>query len=675
MPPVLLACGLAWAALVERNDRSACAAPTCRVCAAVAVGVRSVRAQSQPTEAAPAGSAAATDQRLDRFGEYVRETGGLLTPAGIAFGLDGSLCVVESRGHRVSRFDRSGNPLPGFGSFGRGAGQLAWPSGIAIAPDGSAFVADTGNQRVTAFDPAGAAARVWGEFGSNPGQFIDPGGIAADAQRVYVADTGNNRIQVFDHVGRHLLSIGACGWGDGQFVRPVDVAVDSAGHVYVVDADRSRVQKFAPDGRFVLGWGEWGPLGAMLSEPLGLTIHGGRVYVADSRNQRAKAFDLDGRLLFEWGLHALKPREGGGLLHYPADAAVSPDGECAVVCEPFENRIQWFARSTPESESRFNPQQGAGLEQAAAHFGTRIDIAGDLLAISEPDGFQVSLMDLRGPTPILVHRLGMLGSGLGQFLRPGDVEIDLESRRMWVSDLAAHKLAIVGIEPLEGPVRFRPQMARFVETLDLAALGAGLDWLPSGAALEAAAIERDRDGRLYLLDACRRRVVVLAADGAVERSWGGYGDAPGQFRRPTDLAWNAAGNELLVPDAEAGQVWRFSMDGRPRGSIDVRGGSRDNRSEPHGVVSDSDGAIYISDVARDCIHKFDPAGQFQKSWGRTGLKRNEFVRPAGIARHPREGLLVIDHGNHRGQILSTDGNFVRAFGARWFVLPTLEDGD
>jgi hypothetical protein len=59
------------------------------------------------------------------------------------------------------------------------------------------------------------------------------------------------------------------------------------------------------------------------------------------------------------------------------------------------------------------------------------------------------------------------------------------------------------------------------------------------------------------------------------------------------------------------------------------------------------------------------------SFGRGGLGRAEFEKPRGASFDARGRLVVVDWGNHRGQVLSTAGEFVQAFGSRIFVQPTL----
>ena len=66
-----------------------------------------------------------------------------------------------------------------------------------------------------------------------------------------------------------------------------------------------------------------------------------------------------------------------------------------------------------------------------------------------------------------------------------------------------------------------------------------------------------------------------------------------------------------------------------------------------------------------------PTGDSWRHFGREGLRALEFFKPSGLALRKPGELLILDHGNHRGQIASIgddgQGTFVHAFGARFFT--------
>ena len=86
----------------------------------------------------------------------------------------------------------------------------------------------------------------------------------------------------------------------------------------------------------------------------------------------------------------------------------------------------------------------------------------------------------------------------------------------------------------------------------------------------------------------------------------------GQFRQVTDVAWDAAGNTYI-----------------------------------------SDGYI------NSRIAKIDKEGNWLKSWGEPGDKPGQFDTPHSIAVDAQDNIYVADRGNHRIQVFSRDGTFLR----------------
>lgn len=238
--------------------------------------------------------------KFDASGNYISAIGSAGTgngqfqyPTGIAVTGGGEMFVVDYGNKRVQKFTTGGTFLKAFGSAGTGNGQFQAPDCVAVEKYGSVYVTDFQNNNVQRFSSEGSFIQKWGGAGSGDGQFgtNSPKDIAIDSSdNVYVADIGNNRIQKFNIYGAYQTQWGTSGSGSGQFTSPHGVCVDPDGHVFVSDKS-CRIQKFSPMGDFILGWGSSGTADGQFTDPSGICADSnGNIYVADFGNSRVQVF-------------------------------------------------------------------------------------------------------------------------------------------------------------------------------------------------------------------------------------------------------------------------------------------------------------------------------------------------------------------------------------------------
>jgi DNA-binding beta-propeller fold protein YncE len=126
--------------------------------------------------------------------------------------------------------------------------------------------------------------------------------------------------------------------------------------------------------------------------------------------------------------------------------------------------------------------------------------------------------------------------------------------------------------------------------------------------------------------------------------------------------------------AEPGRSGRGgeSAAGASRGGAPIGVGvAGDNFNRPTDVAWDHAGNTFVADgYGNSRIAKFDKHGAFIKAWGSKGTEPGQFDTPHSIASDSQGQIYVADLGNHRIQVFDNDGNFKRQIegvGAPWAI--------
>lgn len=253
------------------------------------------------------------------------------TPRDIAVDSEGNIYIVDSRNHRIQKFNSTGVFLTAWGKMGDKPGQFKEPCGIDIGPDGNIYVADTWNGRAQVFDSSGKFIR---EFGKEKGMW-GPRDLAVDKDGfVYVCDTGNCIINKFNQNGLYVTTFGKRGGGSvpGEFKEPFGIKQGPDGNLYVIDRKNFRIQVLTTDGKYVRdfkidGWSEKQIENGCLMEPyFDIDVKRNFIYVTDSTNHRVLRYNLNGKdkKIF------LKDERGMNMFSCPLSVAVGFDGRILV---------------------------------------------------------------------------------------------------------------------------------------------------------------------------------------------------------------------------------------------------------------------------------------------------------------------------------------------------------
>ena len=111
--------------------------------------------------------------------------------------------------------------------------------------------------------------------------------------------------------------------------------------------------------------------------------------------------------------------------------------------------------------------------------------------------------------------------------------------------------------------------------------------------------------------------------------------------------------------------------GRGGRGVPGQGIAGDNFNRPTDIAWDSAGNIFVSDAYTNArVVKLDKNGKFIKTWGSKGSGDGQFDMPNSIAVDAKGNVYVADLGNQRIEVFDNDGNFktqLGHIGAPWAI--------
>lgn len=169
-------------------------------------------------------------------------------------------------------------------------------------------------------------------------------------------------------------------------------------------------------------------------------------------------------------------------------------------------------------------------------------------------------------------------------------------------------------------------------------------------------ISIEADGTKYVTDPVRGQVVVFDRADAYLRSIG----EPGTWK-PVDAV--PFGDRLYVADNTNGLVKIFDKaTGELLKTIGDKGEPSERLDRPTNLSFDAKGNLYVTDIGRFQIVKFDRDGHFLQTIGKVGDSPGHFARPKGTAVDPQGLLYAVDAAFNNVQIFSPEGRVLMFFG-------------
>ncbi|MBC8003290.1 MAG: hypothetical protein H7X97_11955 [Opitutaceae bacterium] len=161
----------------------------------------------------------------------------------------------------------------------------------------------------------------------------------------------------------------------------------------------------------------------------------------------------------------------------------------------------------------------------------------------------------------------------------------------------------------------------------------------------------DAEGRVVLIEPHYSRVNHFFTDGSVQWQWGQHGTNDGQLAFPRAVAINAQGDYYVSEYGIRERVQRFTRHGAQfAGSFGRRGNGPGEFDRAEGIGVDAQGRIYVADSCNHRIQVFSPDGVFLRTYGRAGSGRGELSYPYDVRVDAEGRQYVCEFGNSRVQI-------------------------
>ena len=174
------------------------------------------------------------------------------------------------------------------------------------------------------------------------------------------------------------------------------------------------------------------------------------------------------------------------------------------------------------------------------------------------------------------------------------------------------------------------------------------------------------NGMLAITDSEKRRVCILKPDGEVVKTFGNKGSRDGMFKnKMTGVAFDKEGF-LYVTDDDNNRVQKFNVEtGQVHNVISGHGAKGSKLDRPRGIaIHPTEQTIFLSEFDYHRISVFQSSGHFSHSFGKKGNGPGKLKHPVALAIGPNGDLYVVDSGNSRIQVFTTEGDYVRSFGQK-----------
>ncbi len=163
--------------------------------------------------------------------------------------------------------------------------------------------------------------------------------------------------------------------------------------------------------------------------------------------------------------------------------------------------------------------------------------------------------------------------------------------------------------------------------------------------------------KIYISDTNNKRVQIFDYAGNPLKTFGSWGNGPGQFQFPYGLAVDSKG-VVYVADLYNGSISKFDGNGKYLGLFAEQKASDNILTSPAGLAIKDD-RVYVTDVKQDTLKIFDLNGMLVKQIGKPGTGDGQLNAPNAVTVDNGGNIYVTDTGNQRVEVFDKNGRFLK----------------
>ncbi len=172
----------------------------------------------------------------------------------------------------------------------------------------------------------------------------------------------------------------------------------------------------------------------------------------------------------------------------------------------------------------------------------------------------------------------------------------------------------------------------------------------------------DQNGDVWIADTHYSRILHFDREGELISSFGEYGEEPGKFVFPTDVAIGDNGEMFVTEYGHEDRIQVFTKEGEYlRGWGEYGTGDRQlNRAM--GIVRGNDSLLYIADSVNHRVVVYNQKGEFIRKFGKEGKNDGEMSFPYDIDVDEQNNVYICEYGSHRVQKFTSEGKWLASWG-------------